>query len=162
MTEEKQPIGVRMVDRIFKRMALTYGAQWVRMWEHMPINDVKSMWGHELAVYTNEKRIPEVAWALENLPDVPPNAIEFRKLCARAPRAEPLPEPLPKTDPARLSLELSKLVELKAETKSAANVVAGDGKAWARKVLARLKAGDRLSAVTVRFAREALGQVGGA
>jgi hypothetical protein len=80
-------------------------------------------------------------WALQNLPDRVPNAMEFRNLCRHAPalKVEALPEP--KADPARVEAELKKLAPLRA-TVSASRV---DDKAWAKRLQDRDKAGEPLN-----------------
>ena len=90
---------IKAIDRLFDRMGLTYGNEWVRKWDSAPISEVKSMWAHELDFYSN--RLEDVAWALENLPEKCPNVIEFKNLCRKAPKIEAPRLPEPKADPER-------------------------------------------------------------
>jgi hypothetical protein len=143
---------IKAIDRLFDRLGLTYGASWSRKWDGMPINEVKSLWAHELAFYSNN--LSAVAWALENLPENCPNVIEFKNLCRKAPEAEKPRLPEPKANPERLKAELAKLM---APAKQAAEKAQfTDGRDWARRIIARHDAGDKLNAVTLRFAKEAL------
>lgn len=143
----------KAVDRLFERMAATYGAAWVRQWADVPPSDVKTAWAHELSGYASETGLKAVAWALENLPDRVPNAIQFRNLCRLAPATEAPRLPEPKADPQRLAAELAKLGNIRAKVVSESRV---DHKAWAKRIIARHDAGDRINPTTLRFAREAL------
>lgn len=143
---------MKAVDRLFERMAATYTTAWVRQFDVVPMQDVKTAWAHELSVFGG--RLEMVAWALENLPEKCPNVIEFKKLCAMAPRPADRQLPAPKADPERVASELSKLKEVFKAFAPCAHAV--DPKGWAKAILAREKAGERLNPTTLRFAREAL------
>lgn len=142
---------VKVVDRIFSRLAATYGAAWDRLLGAAPIGDVKSAWAHELAGFAS--RLDALAWALENLPERVPNVIEFRNLARMAPTPDAPRLPEPKADPARVAAELAKLVDVR----SVASASTVDHKAWAKRIIARHDDGERLNPTTLRFAREALG-----
>lgn len=141
----------KAIDRLFDRLAATYGASWTRQWADVPIGDVKTVWAHELAALSG--RLDAIAWALENLPHRPPNAVEFRSLCRSAPSPEAPRLPSPKADPARVAAELAKLAPLRAATVMDYTV---DHKAWARRLMAQHDDGYQLNPTTLRFAREAL------
>lgn len=141
---------IKAIDRLFERLNLTYGAQWARMWEGAPLNDVKSMWAYELAGFAS--RLDAIAWALENLPAKAPNVIEFKQLCRMAPMPPEQQLPAPKADPDRMRKELAKLGELRKSAQGGAY----DHKAWAKRLIARHDAGEKLNPTTLRFAREAL------
>ncbi len=143
---------MKAIDRLFERMAATYTTAWVRQFEHVPMQDAKTAWAHELDGFTG--RLDAVAWALENLPARCPNVIEFRHLCRQAPRPPELQLPSPKADPERVASELSKLKEVFNAMAPSAHAV--DPKGWAKTILAREKAGERLNPTTLRFAREAM------
>jgi hypothetical protein len=147
-------LSIAAIDRLFERLELSYGGEWVRKWEKSPIEDVKSMWAHELSHYANN--LQAIAWALENLPERCPNVIEFRNLCRNAPAPEAPRLPEPKAAPARVAAELSKLGEIKKKVLSSPAGV-GDGREWARRIMGRYEAGEKLNICTLRFAREALG-----
>lgn len=141
----------KAIDRLFERLNLTYGAQWARMWEGMPLNDVKSMWAYELQGFAS--RLEAIAWALENLPPKAPNAIEFKQLCRLAPLPPEKQLPAPKADPERMRQELARLGELRKSTSKGSSY---DHKAWARSIIGRYEAGAKINPTTLRFAREAL------
>lgn len=140
---------LKAIDRLFERLAFTYGNEWTVRWAGQDPAMVKTAWAHELSAYTNH--LEDIAWALENLPARAPNAIEFRNLCRSAPRKEAPALPAPKADPARLQAELAKLAEVRKLTK--VNI---DHKAWARRIIARHEAGEKVRPISLRFAREAL------
>lgn len=138
------------IDRLFERLAATYGAAWTRQWADVPMNDVKSSWAHELEGFAGQLEV--LAWALENLPERCPNVIEFRNLCRRAP-APCVPKlPEPKADPERVKAEVAKLRPISVLLAQGGR----DMKEWAKVIVAREKAGDKVPQVSLRFAREAL------
>ena len=119
----------------------------------MPDCDVKTIWAHELAGFAQSKEQLEcIAWALENLPETPPNVIKFRNLCRQAPAA-PVPRlEAPKADPARVAAELAKLGTLRAGPAPAVTNLS-----WAHGLKAREEAGERLNPTTRTMYRQALG-----
>lgn len=142
---------IKAIDRLFERLAATYGAQWSRQWADVPITDVKTAWAHELDGYENN--LKAIAWALENLPERCPNVIEFRNICRRAPLPDVPRLDAPKADPERVQRELSKLGDVRKKVLS----TTVDHKAWARRIIARNDAGEKLNPTSLRFAKEAVG-----
>lgn len=142
----------KAIDRLFDRLAATYGAAWDRSLGATPVLDAKALWAHELQVFA--ERLEAVVWALDQLPEHPVNVIQFRNLCRQAPAAIALPLPEPKADPARVAAELAKLGTLRATvTAQPSNM-----KAWAHRLRAREVGGGRLSVVQSSSWREALGE----
>lgn len=144
------------VDKIFLKLTLIYGRDFIGRWEGLEIADVKTDWGHELAGFENW---PEaIGHALANCrPGKPPTVIEFRDLARKAPRAKVPALPEPKADPDRVAAELAKL----APIRSAALAPKIDHKAWAKRIMARYHACEQINPTSLRFAREALGLVKG-
>lgn len=142
---------LEVIDRLFQRLGATYGRHWTTQWDGVPIGDVKGAWGHELSGYAGN--LKAIAWALENLPERCPNAVEFRNLCRVAPASEQPRLPEPKADPARVAAELSKLAPARAAMAGAAP----DHRGWARRIVARHEAGQKVRRICLQFAREALG-----
>jgi hypothetical protein len=137
------------VDRIFDKLTLVYGQAFLRRWSDIDINAVKSDWAHELAGFAQHPRA--IAYALDNLPaDKPPTVLEFRAMARRAPPADVPKLDAPKANPERVATELAKLAPVLKKRQSV------DGKDWARRIIARHEAGEKLTAVAVKFAREAL------
>ncbi|GAB3188613.1 hypothetical protein [Hydrogenophaga aquatica] len=141
----------KAIDRLFERLAATYGAQWTRQWADVPMADVKAAWAHELSTFAQS--LHRIAWALENLPPKCPNVIEFKHLCRQAPSPEAPRLPEPKADPERVKRELAKLGDVRTQTVQTATT---DHKAWAKRILARHEAGEKINPTSLRFAREAL------
>lgn len=142
----------KVIDRIFQRCAASYGAAWDRSLGTAPLNDVKSAWGHELAGFAD--RLGLIAWALENLPEDPPNAIRFRNLCRQAPVLDAPPR-LERViaSPERVAAELAKLQPtLKAPAPRRSNV------AWAHAILAEYERTGRMNPTKLTMARAAVGR----
>lgn len=148
-------LSLKAVERIHERMALSYGAQYVRMWSGLDRNGLLEMWGNELVAFGSQPGLQRIAWALENLPERCPNLIEFKSLC-RAARVE-VDTPMlstPKADPERVRTELSRLGYKPKEQRMQVGTV--DHKAWAKRLIARHEAGEILKPYTLRCAQEAL------
>lgn len=142
----------KAIDRLFERMAATYTTAWVRQFEVVPMQDVKTAWAHELAPFAG--RLDAIAWALENLPGKCPNVIEFKTLCRQAPRPPEPALPMPAANPERMREELAKLGHI--EKAKRMNASTFDHKAWAKRLIAQHEAGEKVKPISLRFAREAL------
>lgn len=143
---------VKAIDRLFERLAATYGAQWTAQWRDVPIADAKTAWAHELSPFANT--LHRIAWALENLPPKCPNVIEFKNLCRQAPAPDVPRLPEPKADPERVKAELARMGEVVNKPRPAGGGI--DHKAWAKRIVARHEQGDKINPTTLQFAREAL------
>jgi hypothetical protein len=144
-----------VIDRIFQRMAATYGAAWDRHIGLAPICDVKSAWAHELQGFGGH--IEAIAWALENLPETVPNVIQFRNLARRAPLPDLQRLPEPKPDPRRVAEELAKLGGLREKIAAAPlhrNIE------WAHRIVGRANDGARVAPLVLKIAQDALGRRG--
>ena len=80
------------VDRIFERLIGVYGRDFKSKFSmivdgrDVGIEAAKAAWSEELGFCQAH---PEcISWALQNLGERAPNAIEFKKLCQSAPRKE--------------------------------------------------------------------------
>jgi len=77
------------VDRIFTKLSLVYGHQFLSRWDGLALADVKADWAHELRGFAQNPNA--IAYALEHLPPgKPPTVLEFRAIC-NSPQA-PQPE----------------------------------------------------------------------
>lgn len=137
-----------VVDQLLRRLVATYGRRFWLQYEGAEASDVRAIWSRELGGYAD--RTEAIAWAFENLPEQPPNAIEFRNLCRRAPVAPPEQLPAPPADPQRVAAELAKLKRLTTADRDE------DGLAWARRLIARHEAGEHIGSAALRDARKAL------
>lgn len=138
---------LQAVDRLFERLTATYGRQFLANYEGLDVAAVKTIWAHELGGFADKLQL--VAWALEHLPARAPNVIEFRAICRQAPAPEAPRLPEPKADPERVRAELAKLGNLTAKP-------AASGLDWARRIVAKHQAGEPVSYLPLKMAREAL------
>lgn len=100
------------VDRIFEKLALTYGQQFLGRWRDMDLDAVKNDWASNLAAF---ERYPQaIAYALDNLdPEKPPTVLVFRNIAARSPNMDVPRLDEPKADPARVAAEFAKLAPMR-------------------------------------------------
>lgn len=71
------------VDRIFTKLSLVYGRDFLSRWEGLELDDVKADWAHELSGMS--VRPERIRYALENLPaSKPPTVLDFRAICMQA------------------------------------------------------------------------------
>ena len=137
-------------DKIFTKLTLAYGRDFIGRWEGIDLNDVKSDWSHELAGFEGH---PEaIAYALANLPPKAPSVIEFRAIARRAPLPEVKLLEAPRANPERVAAELAKLAPLRVRKSADLR----GGKDWARSLIARAAAGERIRPICLKFANEAL------
>lgn len=99
------------VDRIFEKLTLVYGREFLNKWDGVPIAEVKADWAHELAGFVDKPNA--IAYALQTLPtDRSPNVLQFRDLCRRAPGPTPLALEEPKADPKIVAEQMAKVREM--------------------------------------------------
>lgn len=135
------------VEKIFQKLTLTFGRDFLGRWEGVPIEEVKADWAHELrGLQQNPKAI---AYGLEQcVSGKPPTVQEFRAACVRV-APEPLALPGPPPDPERVAAEIAKM-------RKPSEAPAHDWKAWAKVLKARHLAGEKLSKFQIDSYREAL------
>jgi len=144
------------IDWVFSRLLATYGRQFADLYADLNPGDVKTAWCHELAPFgRDDAGMNRIAWALENLPDRAPNAIQFRNLCRQAPAEVAPPLPMPAANPERVRAELAKLGHVDKSKRMPANT--HDSKAWAKRLIARDAGGDKIRPISLLFAKQALG-----
>ena len=95
------------VDQLFGRLQIRYGAAFLRQWPDIEPDLVKADWADVLDGVKGDS----ISYALRFLPEKPPNAIQFRDICRRAPVASvpALPAPDVKADPERVRLIMARL-----------------------------------------------------
>ncbi|CAN7594197.1 hypothetical protein LJR039_004342 [Pseudorhodoferax sp. LjRoot39] len=144
----------KAIDHLFQRLSGAYMAAWDRALGNSPLNDVKSAWAHELAEFgRSHEAMTRIAWALDNLPDHPPSAPAFKRLCRSAPAPEASALPMPKADPERVKAELAKMGHLRKPAETAS---AGYHKQWAHRILDRHAQGDKILPNTLKCAQDAV------
>jgi hypothetical protein len=138
------------IDRLFERLSMTYGIAWDNSLGSAPLNEIKSHWMHELSVFLKSKEsMMSISWALDHLPERPPNLVQFKNLCYQAPEVQRPQLPSPPADPERVKQELAKFTGFRMGPKV-------DPKDWARKILADYDAGVKRPVAVVQMARDAL------
>lgn len=141
MSTPESSLPERWVQRIFATMRATYGAAFDRQWECPagtdPADHIAGMlahWGRELRGYQQSPHA--ISYALDNLPEHPPNLVEFRALCRRRPDPAQQRLEAPKVPPAKM---------LEAVAAIAKPVPKMDPKQWARDLQQREERGDALT-----------------
>jgi len=137
------------VDRIFTKLLLVYGHQFLSRWDGLNLADVKADWGHELAAF--QQHHATIAYALENLPPKPPTVLEFREICRRGSfrtgQQAQIAHGITPADPERVRRDVA---ELRGKVRKV------DPRQWARDLQAQHQAGANLTPLQVAFYREAL------
>ena len=72
---------LEVVDAIWNKMLVTYGSEWSRKFGDQPLDEVKGAWADELRGYSVE----QIKYGLSMLGERPPNLIQFKELCKKAP-----------------------------------------------------------------------------
>lgn len=135
-----------LVETIFARMAIRYGAAWIAKWKGVPKDAVKADWAHELGGLGTVA----ITHGLMHLPDeFPPSVGEFKRLCLGRSEPERPRLPAPKPDPARLAALLRQVHDGWQRRKPLQ---------WAYDLQEREKAGDNLSVTQQAAWRMALQQ----
>jgi hypothetical protein len=138
------------IDRLFERLSMTYGISWDNSLGSAPLNEIKSHWMHELSGFLKSKEfMMAISWALDHLPERPPNLVQFKNLCYQAPAVERPQLPSPPADPERVKQELAKLTPFRMGP-------GVDPKAWAHKILNEYADGVKRPMAVVQMARDAL------
>lgn len=126
------PLPARWVDHLFAKLTVRYGSAFMRQWPGADIEFVKSDWADVLDGTSAES----IAYALQYLPsERPPNAMQFRDLCRRAPAGKPaLPPPSVRADDS--------VVAAAVATASSAIGTPRDRLDWARSIMHRHESGE--------------------
>lgn len=141
---------MRPIDRLFERLALTYGNLWTHSLGGTPVEEVKQFWEQELAGFFKTKEaMMAIVYALDHLPEKTPNIIQFKNLCYQAPKMANLALPPVPANPEKVKAEISKIQTF--------NMGPGvDAKAWAHRILNEVKSGKKRPVAVVQMARDAL------
>lgn len=104
------PLPDSWVEALFARLAVRYGAAWMRQWEGVDIAAVKADWAEQLSGATSGA----IKHALDCLPiDRPPTVGQFLALCRNAPQYAPPALPAPQLSPDRRAELSQKLRDLR-------------------------------------------------
>lgn len=148
-------LSVESIEWLFGRLTLAYGRDFLARYEGQDAQAVKGSWAHELAAFAPCLHVLD--WALEHLPVKPPSVLEFRALCRAAPATVDVPR-LAAPDAKKAEAELVRLAALANQIRSPK----ADRLDWARRLLERHAAGEKLGLFAMKSARQALGMRGGA
>lgn len=81
------PLPQPWIDRLFEKLTLVYGRQFLDRWQGIDLAAVKADWAQELEGF--EQHPEMIAYALEHLPpDRPPTVLQFRALARMMPPAK--------------------------------------------------------------------------
>ena len=138
------------VRKIFQKLAVVYGRDFLSRWEGQDMEAVMADWAHELAGFANQ---PEaIAHALTHLPpDKPPTVLQFRGLCNSTREKGPLALPAPETRPTPEMLAKADAIKTSQQAISP--------KAWAWALKAREERGSGLTRAQREMWRTALADV---
>lgn len=93
-------MSAKWIDELFRRLSVRYGAAFLRQWPDADPSVVKADWMSVLSGCSGH----DIAYALQYLPEgLPPNAMQFRAICRRAPAPEAPRIEGPKADPGRVA-----------------------------------------------------------
>jgi len=104
------PMPDSWIDRIFDKLTMIYGHQFLGRWSGLDLSKVKGDWAHELDGM--EAHPKSIAHALQHLdPNSPPTVLQFREMCRRAPDHPTLALDAPKPDQAVIDAALQQARE---------------------------------------------------
>lgn len=101
------PLPASWADHLFAKLAIRYGAAFMRQWPDADPALVKADWAEVLDGTSGDA----LSYALRYLPERPPNAIQFRDICRRAPPAPDvvaIAAPVERADPERVTAIVSR------------------------------------------------------
>lgn len=93
-------MNLKVIDALWNKMIVVYGSEWDKKYNG-PLAEVKGAWADELKGFTVE----QLKYALAHLPERPPNLIQFKDLCSKAPKYFDAPQLTyrPKPSPEKLA-----------------------------------------------------------
>lgn len=134
-------------DRIFEKLTITYGRDFLSRWEGMDLNAVKSDWASELSGLFRHPS--SIAWALDHLPEKPPTVVQFRRIANEMPAQNAPRLEYDAAGQERIAVELAKLAPIVTPK-------AVDSRDWARRIVAKAESGGDVTRVVLAMARDAL------
>lgn len=139
-----------VIDAIFDKLAVRYGAEWLRQWDGVDMAFVKADWAEELSGYA--QNLEPLRYALRHLPERCPNVGQLKKIANLCPPPVFKALPAPKANEAVVSEQMAKQLALKQALAPKA-----DEKGWARTLVRRSEAGEKIRPYSLLCARQALG-----
>lgn len=153
-----QPTDTRMtfdglMELIFSKLQVRYGAAWMRQWDGVDMAFVKSDWMRELSGFAGNPAA--LMYALDHLPERVPNVAKFREIANQMPAPVFERLPAPAANPAVVAEQIARQSGVKQAIGGTA-----DPRLWARILEKRHATGERLSRFQVESYRQALGKEG--
>lgn len=87
------PLPASWVDPLLAKLTLRYGQAFMRQYADLDPGMVKADWAEVLDGF--ERHPAALRYAVDNLPDTPPNAMQFRAIARRAPPPDVAALPAP-------------------------------------------------------------------
>lgn len=109
------PLPASWVDHLFGRLSVRYGAAFLRQWPDADSTAVKADWADVLDGCSRDS----IAYALRYLPNTPPNALQFRDVCRRAPEPQVPRLAAPVATPERRAEAMALIADALASTTAA-------------------------------------------
>lgn len=143
-----------LIELVFTKLQVRYGAAWLRQWEGLDMGMVKSDWMQELSGFTRNPA--PLLHALTILPERAPNVKQFRDLANQAPLPVVARLARPAASQSVVAREIAKLAGLKdAMAEGAADPL----RPWLA-LKARHEAGERLTHFQIEGYRQVLARKG--
>jgi hypothetical protein len=140
-------------ERLFAKLAVTYGQSFLRQYDGVDIEAVKANWGQELGAFAQNPKA--IARGLELLPaDRAPTVLQFKALCKGQAEHDMLALPAPPSAPVS--------PEVLTAIKAAVKPTSVGSKDWARALKEREARGPGLTLFQRKAWRTALGETGDA
>jgi len=143
-----------LIELVFTKLQVRYGAAWLRQWEGVDMQMVKSDWMDELAGF--ERNPAPLLHALTILPERAPNVKQFRNLANQAPLPVAPRLARPAADQAVVARSKAKLAGIK---EAMAEGAADPLRPWLA-LKARHEAGERLTPFQIDGYRQVLARKG--
>ena len=144
-------LGKKAIDRLFAVLTERYGQEFIDRFEAHGEDAAKASWAAGLGRYDEQRHV--IGEAIKQLGSTCPTLSMFYDLCERIELGESAPHEKPA--PARPA-EQSIAAPAPPRPPIARPAPTVDHKAWAKRLVARHCAGERLNKVQIEFARQAL------
>ena len=142
-----------VIDRLFARLAISYGTEFTNKWGTLSSIEVKSHWAHELGIFADN--LHAIGWALQNLPARCPNLIEFKSLCKQSPRPTTMALDAPKAPVEVVDRVLAEIAATAFKTPKHQNGNV-DHKRWDKRLKTFHENGGKLSLYQIKCYKTAL------
>jgi hypothetical protein len=144
---DRPDLPLKWVERIFQKLSLVYGREFLSRWEGQELPSVMADWSRELSGFADQP--DAIAYGLQHLPpEKPPTVLQFRALCNLRPDKALPALPAPESKPAP---EVMARVATILDTRRV-----NDHKAWAWKLRERESRGPGLTRAQRGMWRKAL------